>query len=565
MSRISLLLYFVLACVSTWPLLASLKSRLPLGTESCRTVPLFNLWTLEWNVQCVERGKFYWSNGYWDAPIFFPVQDSFAMSEAQPIVAMLAPLVWLTGSSVLAYNIYVLVSLTLNGWFTNRLLRNQGISASVALLGGGGMVLLPMVHWQLGVSQLIPVWGVIWGWDILLRWGQIEAGEPRESIRMGVREGLELSAAWVCTFAMSVHHGLFASVLFILGLACLVLWQVRNKEAVQRIGSACLVNAIVAGLLIGPMLWRHHMVGKIHGFEREADLVDQLSVWPSQYAFTYGYSFSNWILGKGWAPQVNWPIGAGGLSTVLALVAMIVCFFRKANRFAIFFLLVLGAVSFLFSLGNHLSLGNWSPWGGLVGYVPGFSQVRSAYRFAYFVQMAIVLLSAIGIDTLVKAGRKTIRWMAMAFGLLSMLDPWPGVTRLGVAPAIEELRSGWVSSLKNEPRSGVLILPLHEGGAVRDYEVVTEWMLQSLQAGMPLVNGYSGFFPEEQLSLARRIGGEGLSERVVAELSDLGIGYVVISPYSDTLAETAGLNPLGAQTGQDKWQVFKVEKRLEGH
>jgi hypothetical protein len=297
------------------------------------------------------------------------------MSEAQPMLALLAPLVWLSGSSVLAYNAYVLLSLILNGWFTNRLLRNLGISTYVALLGGGGIVLLPMVHWQLGVSQLIPVWGVIWGWDILLRWGRVEAGEPRETIQMGFREGGELSAAWVCTFAMSVHHGLFASVLFLLGLTFLGVWHLRNRQALLRIGLACFVSAIIVGLVIGPMLWRHHLAGKIHGFEREADLVDQLSVWPSQYAFTYGYSISNWFFGRGWAPQINWPIGAGGLSTVLAMAASVVCFFRKDNRFAIFFLMVLGAFSFSFSLGNHLSVGNWCPWNVLVSYVPGFSRV----------------------------------------------------------------------------------------------------------------------------------------------------------------------------------------------
>jgi hypothetical protein len=56
-------------------------------------------------------------------------------------------------------------------------------------------------------------------------------------------------------------------------------------------------------------------------------------------------------------------------------------------------------------MGNHLSLGNWSAWDGLVNYVPGFSQVRSAYRFIYFLQIAIVLSAAIGI-------RWIARWQA---------------------------------------------------------------------------------------------------------------------------------------------------------
>lgn len=260
------------------------------------------------------------------------------------------------------------------------------------------------------------------------------------------------------------------------------------------------------------------------------------------------------------APQTGWPIGAGGISTVIALAAFVTGFFGGAHRFALGLLFTMGALSFLFSLGNHLSFRNCSPWNGLVSYVPGFSQVRSAYRFAYFVQIAMVLASAIGIDTFAKADRKSVRWIVVVIAILSTLDPWQGSTKLGVAPTADEMRAGWASRLKNEPLSGVLILPLHEGGTARDYEVVTEWMLHSLQAGKPLVNGYSGFFPKEQLALARRIREEGLSERVTTELSELGVEYVVISPYHEGAKETEHLVGLRMGADMGKWQVFKIER-----
>ena len=62
------LLYAVGAVALTWPLALQPTSGIPLGTEKVATVPLFNLWTLAWNVESLGRGY----EGYWQAPIFHP-------------------------------------------------------------------------------------------------------------------------------------------------------------------------------------------------------------------------------------------------------------------------------------------------------------------------------------------------------------------------------------------------------------------------------------------------------------------------------------------------------------
>lgn len=84
------------------------------------------------------------------------------MSEAKPITMAMAPLQWMTNNHALTYNIYFLLSLTLNGWVTWLVLRRQGIGVAVALASGIAMLLLPAVHWQAGVLQLVPVWAIVW-------------------------------------------------------------------------------------------------------------------------------------------------------------------------------------------------------------------------------------------------------------------------------------------------------------------------------------------------------------------------------------------------------------------
>ena len=565
-SYLGIIFYLFLACMSTWPLLKSFSTRLPIGTEPCRTVPMFNLWTLEWNVKSFNNGTLYWSQEYWDAPIFFPAKDSFAMSEAQPILGLLAPIVWVTGSTIVAYNSYIILSLALNGWFARKLLIGQDFPAWIATLGGGGMVLLPVVHWQLGVSQLVPVWGIIWGWDVVLRWSKTNKSLPTTDLettnsplkRIEIREGLELSGAWIATFAMSVHHGLFAIVMYAAALVTLVLIKLRDLHVLKRVLLAHGMAALLVGIVIGPMLWRHHRVSKENGFEREASLVEQLSVWPSQYLTTYGHSISNVVVGNGWETQTGWTIGAGLLTTVFAMLGLIISLLYKAHWRMSLILLAVSVVSFLFSMGNHLSLGGWSAWDGLVNYVPGFSQVRSAYRFIYFLQIAIVFSAAMGIRWLADGKPAWRRFAAIGFAILCMIDPWPCSVRLGATPSISEMQSGWTETLRTEPSGGLVVLPLLDGGNVQDYEIVAEWMLKGLYAGKPMVNGYSGFFPKPQLELARKISRNGLDRDMVHELRSLGVRYIVLSPFNMVRIdmEQSGLEIM--QSRQDNWQILRI-------
>ena len=565
-SYLGIIFYLFLACMSTWPLLKSFSTRLPIGTEPCRTVPMFNLWTLEWNVKSFNNGTLYWSQEYWDAPIFFPAKDSFAMSEAQPILGLLAPIVWVTGSTIVAYNSYIILSLALNGWFARKLLIGQDFPAWIATLGGGGMVLLPVVHWQLGVSQLVPVWGIIWGWDVVLRWSKTNKSLPTTDLettnsplkRIEIREGLELSGAWIATFAMSVHHGLFAIVMYAAALVTLVLIKLRDLHVLKRVLLAHGMAALLVGIVIGPMLWRHHRVSKENGFEREASLVEQLSVWPSQYLTTYGHSISNVVVGNGWETQTGWTIGAGLLTTVFAILGLIISLLYKAHWRMSLILLAVSVVSFIFSMGNHLSLGGWSAWDGLVNYVPGFSQVRSAYRFIYFLQIAIVFSAAMGIRWLADGKPAWRRFAAIGFAILCMIDPWPCSVRLGATPSISEMQSGWTETLRTEPSGGLVVLPLLDGGNVQDYEIVAEWMLKGLYAGKPMVNGYSGFFPKPQLELARKISRNGLDRDMVHELRSLGVRYIVLSPFNMVRIdmEQSGLEIM--QSRQDNWQILRI-------
>lgn len=128
---IALACYGFAAVWVTWPLALTATTSFPIGLLGADTVPLLNLWTMWWNSDRLRHGL----SGYWNAPLFYPAQNTFALSEPQPVTLIVAPVIWLTGSRVLAYNCYLWLSLIFNGLFAERLLRVAGVSRCVALLG----------------------------------------------------------------------------------------------------------------------------------------------------------------------------------------------------------------------------------------------------------------------------------------------------------------------------------------------------------------------------------------------------------------------------------------------
>ena len=190
--------FLLLSLAAIGPVLQNPGETLLVRDNRVLTVPLFNTWTLWWNsVSARELFK-----GYWNAPIFFPSKEAFAFSEPQPATLVVAPVIWLGGSPVLAYNIYFVISLILNGLLAWLILIQRRCSPFQALIGGGMMIWLPISLRQFEVLQLVPVWPILWTWHSLDRHRRAPC----------LRSAATLATATIVTFASSVHHGLFGMV-----------------------------------------------------------------------------------------------------------------------------------------------------------------------------------------------------------------------------------------------------------------------------------------------------------------------------------------------------------------
>ena len=174
---------------------------LPLGQESVATVPLLGVWSVWWN--CDRLTSLY--SGYWNAPIFYPSVNSFTFSETMPISAVAAPLVWSTGKTVLSYNLLLLVALILNGYSAFRLLARMLQDMWVAATSGAIVVLLPLVHHELGVPQLVGLFGILWTLHAAVR--LLEKPTFGRAVLLGV--------SFAVTYFLCNYYGLFLALLLL--------------------------------------------------------------------------------------------------------------------------------------------------------------------------------------------------------------------------------------------------------------------------------------------------------------------------------------------------------------
>jgi len=559
--------YFVLALALTWPLAKSLTDHLPQGTEQVASVPALNAWTVWWNAARLRYGL----SGYWHAPIFYPARYALAFSEAQPTTFLVAPIAIAFGPAA-AYNIYLLLVLTLNGAVSLRLLRRVGVALVPATIGGAFVETLPIVHWQLGVLQLTTICGVVWLIDRLV--ALREAPTTVNAFLLGLAAFLAYAA---CNYFV-----LFLSVLLPLSFLPLVFGRWFD----WRFWAFAAFSVVVAGVLASPILWAQFQAKAEYEWKRDESLLVSLSAKPHDYLNPPRTPF---IPGPKVAdPQRDlWFLGDGPFRMLLACTGIVAGLAMRGRRRWTLFLVLFGAGGFLLSLGPPFEVRGWSPYKTLMSIHPGLALARSPFRFAFFVQLAIALLGASAIDGMWTATLAIFRRMSsagatvsggvlqrrrrllakttvvvgdllvLAMGGYATAEVWPARQKLFAMP---ELDRPWIQWLKrnSDPASPVVCLPYPAGSTVGDYERTAIFMLEQIGHRRPMVGGYSGFFPQEFLTFKEEMP-RFPAEEVMNEMRKLGVKYIVIAdPNLYASADRSPSLGLAFRDGDAKVRIYKV-------
>ncbi len=515
--------FAILAVAATWPLAPNARTCLPLGMEPAATVPLFTTWTVWWNA---DRAAHLW-RGYWDAPIFAPTRGTFAFSEPMPTTAIVAPLVWATGEVILAHNVFLLSALALNGWATFQLLRRLRMRWWICWLGGGMIVLLPLIHGELGVLQMAPLVGVVWTIHALDAFGQ----------RPGLRRTLALGSAAAATYLTCAYYGLFLSLV----LLCAGPWLLGKRLAHGRTW-ALLAGAVgIALLLAAPVLVAQVRTIRTHQLRRATDWMARLAASPADYAVApWPQRFEpDWVVARRANRSIH--LGLGWLKISLAVLGVWAGLRGRRYRRWTLFCATFGTVAFLLSLGPRLAWDGWSPYSLLVAWYPGMAQARNVYRFAVFVQLAVVLLAAIGLQAMIggrpgfrsrgagQRRRQSVLGLAVAaLGLLAMVEVVPPPQNLfAAAPRSSQRR--WTTWLQahTPPDATIACVPFPDGTGVKDYEQTALWMYWGTIHRRRMVNGYSGFFPRSFRTSKAAMRGFPDADSI-RRLREVGVTYCVV-------------------------------------
>lgn len=514
---------------SVWPVAIAPTSLIPTTEDGFSTVPLFNAWTIIWNADRLSNGL----TDYWNAPIFFPVAGTFAFSEPQPATMLVAPVFWLTGSPALAYNVYLILSLSLNGWFTVRLLRRLRLSWMSSLAAGIAMVLHPMAHSQGDVVQLMAVWPVIWTLTAIhdLR---AAASEPEVDIcqqrRRVLQKGAEAGLAYASVFFVAIHHGLFLTL-----LAACSAWILIPWSRLRFWSQGAVVGIIVTAALLLPLLLPVYHILQTHQFVREENLVGELS---THWSDVLRVSPSALIQLPAVAVGQPWPLLPGVIRLMFALLALTALRPPPGSRvcWMVPFLVLLSIESVVYSLGTNLTLGEWKPWLTLCRWFPGFSQVRSAFRFGYFFQLSVILLCAVGFDSFSRWMLRALqRWsraakcLLAAIAMLVAFEVPPSRVKVVGVPGLSRVEP-WQEFVKRNlsPGKCIVFLPYVQGKSVEQFDLTVRWMLRTTPIHVPILNGYSGFFPAAHFTSQKLLSDDPFSAESLDHMLTSGVQYIAI-------------------------------------
>jgi hypothetical protein len=460
--------------VWTWPLSTHLASRVAFDPGD----PFLNTWILWWNAQAVP-----FTERWWNAPIFYPMPGALALSEHLAGIALFTtPLIRAGAPPPLAYNVALLLSYTLSGYFAYALVIRLRGSTVAAICAGLAFACAPfragqLSHLQVLTAQWLPL-------QLLALHAYLETSRRRWLVVFG--------AAWVLQGLSNGYYLLFAPVLVASWTCWFVLARRRWRQAAGIVVACTIASLPLAASLLeyrqvhsalGLVRTRSEMVvfsGRPASFLNPAPM---LAVWPTRNV-----------------PTVEDFLFPGLTIVVVVATSLLVLAIRRWRRQewrapSEFLFYTIAAL-----LMGALALGPAAPDAGVTGWLkpyqwlvhaPGFSGLRVPARFAMLMALCLAVAGGLGLDMLLPATRARRAVLAAIVLLGISMDGWIEPMGVSVPPGRVELPS--------VPAAAVLELPPD------DATVNIGAMFRSMSHRLPVVNGYSGYIPPHYAILGQSL------------------------------------------------------------
>jgi hypothetical protein len=466
--------FAALAVLWSWPLPLLLSSHVAADPGD----PMLNAWILWWNAQAVP-----FSTRWWNAPVFHPMPGALALSEhLAGIAAFTTPLLMAGVSPVVAYNLALLLSFVLCGFFMYLLVLRLTGSPWAAFCAGVAFAYAPyraghLSHLQVLTAQWLPL-------QLLGLHAYLDSGRRGWLAVFGL--------AWILQALSNGYYLLFAVPLVLLWLAWFVAahrrWR-RGLAIVAVWGVSCL--ALLPGLLtyrdvhetLGVTRSRGEML--MFSARRSSFLAppEGLSLWPAASNRTpEGDLFPGLTI-----------VVVLGLALVHATIRRGDAAVRCRRELLVFYAVAAVAMGALACGPAPFEAGaaGWlRPYEWLM-HLPGYGALRVPARFAMLMVLCLAVAGGIGLAMLLPASPRARAAAAVVAAAALAAEGWVGQLAGTRPPA----RLAPVQA----DVTAVLELPPH------DIAVNLGAMWRGMSHGLPVVNGYSGHIPPHYDVLVRSI------------------------------------------------------------
>lgn len=477
-----------MAVLHSWPLASDPAHLARLDNDDAS----LNTWVITWVAHILPRDPL----RLFDAPIFFPEQNTLAYSEHLLVPAVMgAPWLWLGASPVLVHNLLLIAGLTLSGWAMSLVVGRWTGNVWAGVLAGlvyafNAHVLTRFPHLQAQHVEFFPV--MLYAFDRVL-------------VERTKRSALMLSAAFVLQALCGNYLLVFAA--FALAAAAVVrgpeCWRLPDAR------TALVIAAGVSVLLLTPFLWPYYEVSRDQGLTRSVDEVARYSAGWRDYLVTGGRLHYAW-----WSHaffEGRTALFPGVTAAALAIVAIGsgVAWRDRRARMAIAF----GAVGVALSFGPALPGYAW-----LHEHLPLLGGLRNAARWGWLGLAATAILAGFGAARLMpRANGTAIIALSIVLVTIEALRAPVAFTRFDGLPRIYD-------RLAADGDVVVAEFPFHSGASVSDNG---PYVLGNTRYLKPLVNGYSGFQPRSYEERGRALNSfpAGLA---LAQLRVLGVTHVTV-------------------------------------
>jgi hypothetical protein len=493
-------LFLLLTAVMTWP------QPLVLATHAVDHQDVyFNLWRLGWISHALATAPADLFNGNQ----FHPELRVLAYSDAMLVEGLVAtPLLWSGLPRVLVHNLMLLGAIAASGIGMFTLARHMSGSTTGAIVAGIVFAFVPYrfdhyMHMELQWTMWMP-----WAFWAMQR--TLETG----SLRFGALTGLFVALQMLS----SVYYGIFlALIIAVVGAAeLLTLHRARLLPAVRALALGALVAGSISAVYSIPYSKAAARVG-VRGMHE----VTMFSARPRDYRRA---TPTNLLYGneRGRPERRLFP---GVVPSLLALVGLLLVRPRPSSIAYVLGLIV----AFELSLGMY---GRLYPF--LLDHVSAFAGLRAPARAAIIAFMFLGVLAAQGYAALTSAMPSRARQLLapIVVGVV-LLEYWVAPLNLVAYP---NTPPPLYAFLARQPKGVVAEFPFPHKHAMPGQDA--RYAFMSTFHWMPIVNGYSGYYPPSYLNRIDRL--ENFPDaRTLEALKAEGVRYVVIhtedgvSPQAD--------------------------------